>query len=312
MGVDADRAEEGFHAESACFVRHDGHDIAAQVRVLEQFAQQVNHGHGGGHFPLAGALHEFDVHVLARRAVHRHRHAARGQQTAQGPPALPQILHLLTVLGRPVEGHLGDLVIRDGDAETAAEMAQLLLVELLLLVGDVAPLASLPQAVALDGFGQNHGGGALVGHRGVIGGIDFLGIVAAAPQFVELLVGVAGHQFGQLGIFAEEVLANVIAPGHGVLLILAVGDLVHALHQPSAGVPGEQRIPVVPPDNLEHMPAGPPESGLQLLDDLAVAPHRAVQTLEIAIDHEGQIVQLLPGGQGDGPQGFGLIQFAVA
>ena len=50
---------------------------------------------------------------------------------------LAQVAHLGTVLGWTVERSLADLVVRDRDAEPGAELTQLLLVQLLLLMRDV-------------------------------------------------------------------------------------------------------------------------------------------------------------------------------
>ena len=47
------------------------------------------------------------------------------------------------------------------------------------------------------------------------------------------------------------------------------------------------------PDHLDHVPAGAAEIGFQLLDDLAVAAHRAVEALQVAVDDEDQVVEPL-------------------
>ena len=57
---------------------------------------------------------------------------------------------------------------------------------------------------------------------------------------------------------------------------------------------------------------GAPEDGLELLDDLAVAAHRAVEALQVAVDDPGQVVELLAAGQRDRAQGLGLVGLAVA
>lgn len=54
------------------------------------------------------------------------------------------------------------------------------------------------------------------------------------------------------------------------------------------------------------------ELGLQLLDDLAVAAHRAVEPLEVAVHHEGEVVQALAGGDGELADRLGLVHLAVA
>jgi hypothetical protein len=77
-------------------------------------------------------------------------------------------------------------------------------------------------------------------------------------------------------------------------------------------VAGQQRVPVAAPDDLDDVPAGAAEDRLQLLDDLAVAAHRAVEPLQVAVDHEHQVVEALAGGQRDGAQGLRLVHLAVA
>ena len=78
------------------------------------------------------------------------------------------------------------------------------------------------------------------------------------------------------------------------------------------GVLGEQRIPQAAPDHLDDVPAGAAEHAFQFLDDLAVAAHRAVEALQVAVDHEDQVVELLAPGQGDRAQRFRLVGLAVA
>jgi hypothetical protein len=87
------------------------------------------------------------------------------------PAPLLEVADLFAVVVGPVKGGLVDLIVRDGDIEAAAEMAQLLFVELFLLVGDIAALTGFAQAIALDGLGQNHRGRPLVLHGRLIGGI---------------------------------------------------------------------------------------------------------------------------------------------
>ena len=76
---------------------------------------------------------------------------------------------------------------------------------------------------------------------------------------------------------------------------------------------GKQRLPVGAPHHLDHVPARAAEGSLQFVDDLAVAAHRAIQALQIAVDHEDQVVELLARGQGElRAHGFRLVGFAVA
>src|SRR5207245_5715748 len=50
----------------------------------------------------------------------------------------------------------------------------------------------------------------------------------------------------------------------------------------------------------------------ELLDDLAVAAHRALEALQVAVDDEDQVVELLARGETDGAERFGLVHLAIA
>ena len=60
------------------------------------------------------------------------------------------------------------------------------------------------------------------------------------------------------------------------------------------------------------MPVRTPKRPLQFLDDLAVAAHRAVEALQVAVHHQHQIVELLPGSGVDAAEHFRLVGFPVA
>src|SRR5206468_10341015 len=66
------------------------------------------------------------------------------------------------------------------------------------------------------------------------------------------------------------------------------------------------------PDHLDHVPAGAAELAFELLDDLAVAAHRAVEALQVAVDDEDQVVELVARREADRAERFGLIHLAVA
>ena len=68
----------------------------------------------------------------------------------------------------------------------------------------------------------------------------------------------------------------------------------------------------LPQMTLMHVPAGAAEGGFQLLDDLAVAAHRAVEALQVAVDDEDQVVEPLARGQRDGAERLRLVGLAVA
>ncbi len=160
------------------------------------------------------------------------------------------------------------------------------------------PSPASPKTVTLDGLGQNDGRLPVLHlRRHLVGRVDLFRIVATATHLFELFVAVVLDQLQQFGILAEEVLANVAARHPGVLLVLAVDDFVHPLGEQTGRVFGQQMVPVVTPDDFDHVPAGTAEDRFQFLNDLAVAANRTVESLQVAVDHEDQVVELFTGSQ---------------
>ncbi len=209
-------------------------------------------------------------------------------------------------------GHLLQVLVGDGQIEAVAKRLERSRSHLLLLVGDVLRLAGLAHPVALDGLGENHRGLALVFYRRGIRRVDLVRIVAAAIQPPDVVVGHVGHHLQQFRVLAEKMLAHVRAVLGLERLVLAVDALFHAFDQQAALVPGEQRIPVGTPDHLDHVPAGTAEVRLQLLDDLAVASHRPIQTLQVAVHHEDQVVELFSRRHADRAHRLGFVDLAIA
>ena len=95
-------------------------------------------------------------------------------------------------------------------------------------------------------------------------------------------------------------------------LVVAVERLHHEVLQGVVLVSGEELVPATAPDHLDDVPTGALEEGLELLDDLAVSAHRAVETLQVAVDDEGEVVELLAGRQLQHAPRLGLVHLAVA
>jgi hypothetical protein len=129
-------------------------------------------------------------------------------------------------------------------------------------------------------------------HGGLVGGVDLVRIVSAPPQLVELLVGQMFDHFQQPRVGAEEAFAEVGAGLHRVFLIQPVHGFAHALDEHAVLILGEEWIPIIAPEDLDDIPAGAAEDGLELLNDAAIAAHGAVQPLEIAVDDEDEVVEL--------------------
>jgi hypothetical protein len=305
--------KQPLHAEGAAFVGHDRHDARADRLVAQQRRQDAHEGHGGGEFaPLGGRLQQRLEGGERRNFQRRTDAAARGQRTAERGAALAQVFHLRAVFGKPHERDFGDLRVGDRDAEAVAEGLQGVFADMLLLMGDHLPLARLAHAIALDGLGENDGRLALVVDRGLVGGVDLDRIMAAALQRPDLVVAPVGDHRRRLGIAVEEILADVSSVLGLEVLIIAVDAFLHHLAQPSRAVHGEQRVPVGAPKTLDDVPAGAAETGLEFLHDLAVAAHRPVEALQIAVDDENEVVELLAARQRNRAERFRLVHLAVA
>ena len=74
---------------------------------------------------------------------------------------------------------------------------------------NVAALAGLTKAVALDGPGEDNGGRAFVLDRGAVSGIDLEAVVAAKAQTPQFVVAQVSHHPLESRVNAPEVLANV-------------------------------------------------------------------------------------------------------
>ena len=314
-GIDAQLAEHAFHAEGTGLVGHDRHDTGAEGLVTQQQREEAHEGLRGGDLaPFDGRIqHGLEGRERRNGQLFVGLAAAVRQEATQGLAALEQVLHLGGVFGRAVERDVLDLVVRDGNLEAVTHAAHAVHVQLLELVGGVLALAGTAHAIALDGLGQDDGGTAfVVVDGGMEGGIDLVRIVAATVQAPDVFVGHARDHFEQLGVLAEEVLAHVGTVVGLAGLVFAVDGLHHDAAQGAVGIARQQRIPVRAPDELDDVPATAAEVTFQFLDDLAVAAHRAIQTLQVAVDDEDEVVELFAGGQTDGTQRFGFVHLAVA
>ena len=176
---------------------------------------------------------------------------------------------------------------------------------------DVEAFATVAHAPTLNRLGQDDTWPAHMFRGGLVGGIDLGAVVSATAELLELLVRVVLDHLGELGIFAEEVFADVSPGFDDVFLVLPVDDLFHAFDEAAILIPVEQGVPIVPPNNLKHVPARATEVGFELLDHLTVAPYRSVQSLQVAVDDKDEVVQFFACRQGDGAQGLGLVTFTV-
>ena len=111
---------------------------------------------------------------------------------------------------------------------------------------------------------------------------------------------------------AEELVPDILARCHAVLLVLAVHRLVHAVHEEPIAVLLQKGVPVAAPDALDHVPSRAAEDGFQFLDDLVVTPDRTVEPLQVAVDDEDQVVELFQDRHRYGAEGLWFVHLPVA
>ena len=236
----------------------------------------------------------------------------RGQRPTEHPTPLDEVADLFGIGARVVVRRFLERVVGDRQLEAIAEDAQLGLVELLRLVGDVAGLDAGAERPALDRVGEDHRRRTGVLGGGLVRGVDLAVVVAAAAELGQVVVGQVLDELREPRVGPEEVLADVGTAGDRELLELAVERLVHLLDEQAVDVASEQVVPLAAPDDLDDVPAGAAERRLELLDDLAVATHRAVEPLQVAVDDEGQVVEALARRDVERTERFGLVGLAVA
>ena len=222
---------------------------------------------------------------------------AFGQIAAELAALGLQVLHLGAVGRWPVETQGRDLLIGQRQLESVAKRNQVGLVKLLLTVRGHLALTGAAHPVALLGVSQNHRRLPLVLRGSSVGGVNLHDVVAAALEAVYLLVRHALGQRSQGLVLTKKCFAVVAAVFRSEGLHLAIDGVGKGIGQGTAYVAGKQTIPVATPHQFDDVPAGAGKEVLQLINDAAIAAHRSVKPLQVAIDHPHQVVQLLARGQ---------------
>ncbi len=167
---------------------------------------------------------------------------------------------------------------------------------------NIFTFARFAQAVALDRLCQNDRRLAFVLGRRLVSRIHLAHVMTAAQQLGDLLVAQMRHEFEQFRIFAEEMFPRVAARLDDIFLIIAVHTFFHALEQQAGLVALDDIVPDAAPDNLDDVPTRATEKSFQFLDDLAVAAHRPVEALQIAIHDPDDVVEALSRRERDGTE----------
>ena len=180
--VNADLAEQAFHAEGTGFVHENRHHALAQGLIAQKLRDETHIGLRGGDFAaFGGGLHDGLEHIQRwyGKALIGLGAAMRQIATERFAP-LVQILHLRRVVSRLVERQFCDLAIWNRNIKTITEGFDVFVSELLGLVNGIFAFTNFAHAKTFHGFDQEHRRLIFVLHGCVKCGKHFLWIVAAA------------------------------------------------------------------------------------------------------------------------------------
>src|SRR3990172_9077708 len=95
----------------------------------------------------------------------------------------------------------------------------------------ITAFAGFSEAIPLDGFGENHGRFAFVFDSGLVSGVNFFGVMAAAIELSQLFIGIILHHFQKARIGTKEMPPDIFAAYDGVFLIVAIERIFHSFDQ---------------------------------------------------------------------------------
>ncbi len=283
------------------------------MRIFEEHFEHANERRRARRFasggrPLEHGAERRQLRHIQRKGTSR----ACRERAAQSSAARAQIFELGRTRRRNAVLELLELPVVDRNLEASAERAQIVRRHALALMGHVARFSARSEAVTLDRLGQDHGGLPAVSARGGIRCVDLSRVMATGLQRPDLFVRHARDEVGESRVFAEEMLANVRSIARPHRLVFAVEAGGHALLQLAVRVATQQFVPFAAPDQLDHVPARTAKRVLELGDDFTVPAYGPIETLQVAIDDEHQIVELLSSRNAEGAQRLGFVHLTVA
>ena len=115
--------------------------------------------------------------------------------------------------------------------------------------------------------------------------------MAAALEAPDLIIAPSGNHRSGARILTEELFSNIRAIFCLEGLEVTIGGAVHQLDERTIAILREELIPFPSPYDLEDIPSCASEERFEFLDDLAVSTDRAIESLQIAVDHEDEVVE---------------------
>ena len=95
-------------------------------------------------------------------------------------------------------------------------------------------------------------------------------------------------------------------------MVVAIWRAVHEVSQSALSVSLQERVPFATPYDLDDVPSSTAEEAFQFLDDLSVTAHRTIESLEVAVDNKGQVIEVVVGCELECAAAFHFVHFAIA
>ena len=222
-----------------------------------------------------------------------------------------QVTHLGAVIGGLVELQILYLCIGERQFEAIAEFHQILLLEFLLLVRGHLALTGGAHAKAFFGLRKNHRRCAAVIRCRMIGRVNLAQIMATAFESIDFFVSERGTDGLQARALTKEMFAieRTIIRCEG--LQLSVDCAVECINEFTVGIARKQRIPVRAPQEFDDIPASATKQRLEFIDDVTIAAHRSIETLQVTVDNEDEVIEFFARGQRERGERFGFIHLAI-
>src|SRR5699024_6671811 len=96
-----------------------------------------------------------------------------------------------------------------------------------------------------------------------------------------------------------------------VSLVVTVWGFIHDANEFTGVIGFQQWIPFTTPQDFDYIPTGTTEGSFKRLDDLAVTSDRPVETLQITVNSESEVIQFVVSSNVQRTAGCGLIQLTV-
>ena len=212
--------------------------------------------------------------------------------TAQRFTATFQVLHLKRVFFWTIERQRLKLFIIEWQIKTITEINKRLLIKFLDLVRFIHRLRLRREPIAFDCFDQNNCWLTFGLHGLTKGSIDLHWVMTTTVQTRDVMVRqLIGHLF-KLWVFPKELFTHKARIACLIQLVLTIDHFFHTVLEHTCHVFIKQCIPVTTPDDFNHAPACTAKYRLQLLNNLAITTHRAIEALQVTVDDPNQVIQL--------------------